>query len=135
QKSESMRWIAGSSPAMTNECASLALDAGLADDRPPLVDLGLVEGRECLRRLLRARKHVLAEIGEALAHGGVGQRLDDDAVEPCYDLLWRALGRPDGFPEGQVESGQAGFVDGRDLGRGRPAWVGPPRRRPAARCP
>src|SRR5262245_62247182 len=103
-----IRWIAGSSPAMTNECASLALDAGLADDRPPLVDLGLVEGGERLRRLLRARKHVLAEIGEALAHGGLVQRLDDDRVEPCHDLLWRALGRPDGLPERQVESRSEG---------------------------
>src|SRR5262245_66490922 len=87
---------------------SLALDTRLADDRPPLVDLGLVEGGERLRRLLRARKDVLAEIGEALAHGGLVQRLDDDRVEPCHDLLWRALGRPAGLPERKGEARAAG---------------------------
>ena len=52
-------------PGLT--AALLRLDAGLLDDRPPLVDLGLVPGSERLRRLLFARRHFEAEIVEPLA--------------------------------------------------------------------
>src|SRR5688572_18615305 len=51
----------------------LRLDAGGPDDRPPLVDLALVERRESLRRLLLAGRDVEAEIGEARAHHGIRQ--------------------------------------------------------------
>ncbi len=43
---------------------SLHLDSRRSDDRPPLLDLGLVVGAMRLRRLLVAREDVLAEIGE-----------------------------------------------------------------------
>src|SRR5215469_11800241 len=49
-----------------------ALDVRGFEDRPPLLDLGLVVGRECLRILILARRNFLAEIGEPLAHAGIG---------------------------------------------------------------
>src|SRR5262249_44065822 len=57
------------------------LDVRGLEDRPPLLDLGLVVGRERLRILILARRNVLAEIAEPLAHASIGQGVDNGAIE------------------------------------------------------
>src|SRR5262249_43253349 len=42
------------------------------DERPPLVDLGLVKRGEGLRRHLLARGEILAQLGETLRDGRIG---------------------------------------------------------------
>src|SRR5262245_49444950 len=75
--------------AATVHCrvGSLALDVGRLDDRPPLLDFGLVKGGEPVRRLLLARGDVETELGEARAHRRIGEDLHHRAVELCDDLL------------------------------------------------
>ena len=53
------------------------LDPGCLDQRPPLLDLCFLVRAKRFRRLLLARRNILAEISEALAHGRVGKRLDN----------------------------------------------------------
>src|SRR5436190_24265627 len=67
-----------------SECAQcshsgelLRLDVRGLDDRPPLLDLGLVVGSERLLRLLLAWRQLLALIEESLPHRRIGQRLHD----------------------------------------------------------
>ena len=60
-------------PEMPNGGPDLfSLDVRGFEDRPPLLDLGRVVGRERLRILILARRNFLAEIGEPLAHAGIG---------------------------------------------------------------
>src|SRR6516162_205230 len=60
-------------PEMPNDEPDLfSLDVRSFEDRPPLLDLGAVVGRERLRILILARRNFLAEIGEPLAHAGIG---------------------------------------------------------------
>ena len=60
-------------PEMPNDAPDLfSLDVRGFEDRPPLLDLGAVVGRERLRILILARRNFLAEIGEPLAHAGIG---------------------------------------------------------------
>src|SRR5438045_996824 len=47
---------------------SFRLDVRRLDDRPPLLDLGLLLGGERLWRLLLARPDSLAQVGEPLAY-------------------------------------------------------------------
>ena len=54
------------------EADLFALDVRGFEDRPPLLDLGGVVGGERLRILILARRNFLAEIGEPLAHAGIG---------------------------------------------------------------
>src|SRR5215813_4449289 len=61
--------------------ASFALDVGGFQDRPPLVDLGLVELSKALRRLLLARRNVEPELGQAGADRWIGQRFDHRAIQ------------------------------------------------------
>ena len=70
-----------------NLAPSFRLDIRCLDDRPPLLDLGLVKGSECLRRLLLARRNLLAQIGEPLANGRIGQGFDNRAIERGDDVL------------------------------------------------
>src|SRR5512144_1034 len=70
------------------------LDVSRLDDRPPLLDLGLVKSGQRLRRLFLARRDHVTEFREPLPHGWIGQRLDDGAIEPVNDLLGRAFGSP-----------------------------------------
>jgi len=56
-------------------------DAGLFDDRPPLVDFGLVQGGEHLRRLLGGRENLLAKVVEARTHRRLGQGRDNGRIE------------------------------------------------------
>src|SRR5262245_843881 len=98
--------------------ASLALDVRRLDDRPPLLDFGLLEGGQRLRRLLLARRHFEPEFGKAPTHGRIGQGLHDRRVEPVYDILRRALGHPESIPKRGVKTLQPGLVHGCDIGCG-----------------
>ena len=89
------------------------------------VDLGLVPDGERLRRLLIARRHVEAEIVEALLHRRVGHRFHRRRVQPRDDILRRALRHPQPVPQRHVEAGQARLLRGRNVGRRRePLGVG-----------
>src|SRR5712691_13526185 len=54
---------------------SLDLDVRRPDDRPPLLDLGLVLVAKRLRGLLLGRRNLLAEIGQPRAHRRIGERI------------------------------------------------------------
>src|SRR5262249_3217294 len=60
---------------------SFAPDIGCLNNRPPFVDLGLVEFAERLRGLLIARENRLTEIGELRADGRIGQGIHDRRIE------------------------------------------------------
>src|SRR5258705_8210183 len=77
---------------------SFRLDVRCRDDWLPLRDLGLVIGRKSLRRLLLARRKLLAEIGEMLPHGRVGQGLNDRRIELRERVLRRIPRRPKPMP-------------------------------------
>src|SRR5262245_42060472 len=61
---------------------SLPLDVGGPDDRPPLLDLGALEGRERLHRLLLGRRNLLAHVDEPPADRRIVHRRDRGSVEP-----------------------------------------------------
>src|SRR5262249_4576535 len=69
-----------------------SLDIRGLNDRPPLLDLGLVVGIERLRRLLFARRKLHADVSEAPLGGGVGEGGRDRGVESGDDRLGRAPG-------------------------------------------
>src|SRR2546430_5746438 len=96
---------------------SLGFDVGCPDQRPPLLDLGLVERGERLRGLLLAGWYLLAEIDQAPAHGRIGQRIHGGGRQPVDDVGWRALRHPHAVPGRDVHPGCAGLVHGRDVGR------------------
>ena len=60
----------------------------------------------------------MAEVGEPLAHGRVGERGHNRIVELRADLLGRALGRPQAIPEGKAQSRGADLVDGGNMEAG-----------------
>src|SRR5690349_1298438 len=91
------------------------------DDGPPLFDLSHVVGGERLRRLLVARPDVLPLGGVALLHGRVGERADDGGIELSDDVFRCSLWRPQSVPVRDVQAGNAGFVDGWNIGREVPA--------------
>src|SRR5258706_589906 len=104
--------------AMSRACTRLLhLDSGRLDDGPPLLDLGLVQRAQRLRRLLRAREDVLAEAGEARAHLRIGQRGDDRRIELRGHVLRRRLRQPQRVPAREVELGQPRLVHRRNVGR------------------
>jgi hypothetical protein len=76
------------------------------DDWPPFVDLRLLQHCERLRRLLFAWKNLHSEIGQLLANILIRQRVSYRGIERRNDLLWRALGREDGVPARQIETGR-----------------------------
>src|SRR4051812_44003212 len=96
---------------------SLRLDAGSLDDRPPFVDLRLVERQQRLRRALLGRENVLGEIDQLLLDPRIGERLGGGVVELGNDRLRCALGRPQRMPEREVETRQTRFVGGRNFRR------------------
>src|SRR5215471_19537294 len=94
-------------------------DVGRFYQRPPLFDLGLLVGKKRFRRLLRARRNVLAQLlDEPLAHGWVGHSLDDRRIELVDDGSRGGPGRPQRRPHRDVESRESGLVDRRQFGRG-----------------
>jgi hypothetical protein len=94
---------------------SFALDVRRLDDRPPFFDLGLVVRGERLRRLLLARKNLLAQTGEPRTHVRIGERLHDRGVELADDGLGRSFRRKQRKPPGNVNSRQPGLVNGRNI--------------------
>src|SRR6516225_7741580 len=87
------------------------------DDGPPLLDLGLVKGRERVWRLLLARDNMLAKVSQPLAHRRIGQPIQDRRIELADDILRRALRSPNRIPDRRVELGQSGLVRRRDVWR------------------
>jgi hypothetical protein len=63
-------------------------------DRSPFLDFGFLVGAEGFWRLSVARKNLLPEVGESLAHCRIGQGVYDGAIKRADDALWRTLGRP-----------------------------------------
>ena len=57
------------------------LDVGRLNDRPPFLELALVQDGKRLGCLLVRREYFLAETGEAQTHGRIGQRFYDRRVE------------------------------------------------------
>jgi hypothetical protein len=70
---------------------SLRLDASCLDDRPPLLDFGVLQGGERLRRLLLARRKLKPKIGEAGTHKRIGHRIHSSGIELGDDIIRGAL--------------------------------------------
>src|SRR5215468_10532277 len=96
----------------------LRLDIRRLDDRPPLSDLGGLQRSQCLGRELVGREQLLAKLTQPLAHGRIGERAPRGGVELQDHVARRAFRRPQAAPVRDVESREARFVDGRDVGRG-----------------
>jgi hypothetical protein len=60
---------------------SFSFDPSFLDDRPPFLDLGLLQGAKCLGCLLVARKNLLPEIGETALHCRISQGFDDGGIQ------------------------------------------------------
>src|SRR5712675_477246 len=73
---------------------SFRLDVRRLDDRPPLLDLGLLLGGERLWRLVLVRPDSLAQVSEPLAYRRIGQGLHDGDMKAGDDILRCAFGRP-----------------------------------------
>src|SRR6185295_11481019 len=84
--------IAGNSRWPDAACL-FALDVGGLENRPPLVDLGLEEFCQALRRLLLAGRNVEPKLGQARAYRRIGQRFDHRTIEFADHLIGRALRR------------------------------------------
>src|ERR1700730_2482082 len=67
--------------------ASLRLDVGRLHDRPPFLEFGLVKRGKTLGCLLLARRDDMTKVGETLAHGRIGQRIDQRGVKCCTELF------------------------------------------------
>ena len=80
-----------------------------------------MKGAQPLRRLLLARRDLDTQLGQVLAHGRIGERLDHGAVELRHDIGGRALGCPQAMPERQVKPRYPCFIDGGNIGRRGPA--------------
>src|SRR5574342_111 len=84
--------------------ASVGVDTGLLDDRPPLVDLRLQVRGERGGRGLVYRVGLRAEIGEALVDRFVLQRGLQRGDEFVDGRLGRALGRIQAVPDADLEA-------------------------------
>src|ERR1700704_7109100 len=101
-------WMPGTRPGMTSPClcvSILGLDAVLADDRGPLVDLGLELGGERLRG--RADHHD-AELFELVLERRLGQECGGVRVHPGDDRRRRFCRHEEAIPGRDVEDGHAG---------------------------
>src|ERR1700722_13696606 len=101
------------------DLALLALHAGVLDDRPPLLGFGFLIGSQRFGRLLVARRDHLTELSELMLDLRVGECFHNSEIEPGLDLARRSPGDPEAVPDVDVETGQTGLVDRRDIGRGR----------------
>src|SRR5262245_15650267 len=103
---------------------SLRFDASRLDDRPPFLDLGLVESSQSLWRMLVVWHNLVAQLCKPPARHGVGQSRDDRRVELADHFPRRALRSPNRTPDRSVEPGQSSLVCSRDIryyGRAAPA--------------
>src|SRR5262249_56050913 len=88
----------------------LCLDARRLDDRPPFLDLGLVEGSQPLRHLLVAWHNLITQVYKPLAGRGIGQSLHHRRVELADDPLRRAFWNPNPTPNPTVEPRQSPLI-------------------------
>jgi len=65
------------------------------------------------------KRLVLAEFAEPLLHGWIAECVLDSSVEFQDHVARRILGRPESAKVRNVKSGQACFIHGRDVRRGR----------------
>ena len=77
----------------------------------------LWKARERLRRLLLARRDLLAEVGEPLPHRRIGERLTTAALSLAITSVGVPFGTQKPYQTDDVEARQAGLVDRRDVGR------------------
>ena len=84
---------------------SLALDPGRPDDRPPFPDLGSLIGAQRFRSLLLNGGNLQRQIGEPLAHGGIGQCLACRGRESRDNIRSGTLQCPEALPNGHIEAG------------------------------
>src|SRR5664279_4722671 len=80
------------------------LNIGGLYNGPPLIDLRLLEGAKCLRRLLLEREYFLRKTNELLARRRARECLHQRVIELNDNVLGRALWHPDCVPEGEVEA-------------------------------
>src|SRR5262245_35414195 len=99
-------------------------DIGSPDDRPPLLDLGLLVGGERGWCLLLATRDHQPKIGQAFPHVCIGQGVDDCAIERANDLLRRALRHPQAMPKRDVHARRADLVHSRNVRERGPAGFG-----------
>src|SRR5262249_41991583 len=78
---------------MGYESGLLRFDAGLLDDWPPFLDLGLLIGIKRLRRLPLAVGNFKALLGGALLYSRTAHRAHGRGIELADDVLRRAPGR------------------------------------------
>src|SRR5262249_22288566 len=100
---------------MGYENGLLRFDAGLLDDRPPFLDLGLLIGTKCLRRLPLALRNFKALLDEALTYSRTAQRAHGAGIELADDVLRRAPGRKKASQKRKVKHWQSRLVHGRDI--------------------
>src|SRR3989442_4918959 len=77
---------------------SFSLDPCRLDDRPPLLNLGLLQRGNRFGRPLLARGNFASKVSKLLNDARVGQRACDGTVELANDILRRALGRENPIP-------------------------------------
>src|SRR6476661_8682385 len=87
------RAAARPAPAIESSLLLLSLDTGFANDRAPLVHLGLQIGRKRFRRLLLGRRNLQALVSDTLTHRRIRHRRLERRVELRHRLLRRALRR------------------------------------------
>src|ERR1043165_5191065 len=92
------------------QVVSLRRDAGLLDDRPPFLDLGLVEGSESLRSLLFALRNLVTKAGQSLTDPRISQGSPDCSVELGNDVLRRPLWHKERQPSRDVEPRQSRLI-------------------------
>src|SRR5215813_4594782 len=105
----------GSPPSPCWKSKLFRLDAGRLDDRPPLLDLSLMERGERLRRLLLRRHDLLAKVGEPLADSRFGERINGGGVEPPDDIPGCAFRSKQRVPDGAIEARQSGLIHRRNV--------------------
>ena len=66
---------------------SLRFDPPLFDDRPPLVDVGVLRSGEGLRRLSVAREHLKAEFAKAGLRYQIGECIDRSRIQLFDDVF------------------------------------------------
>src|SRR5262245_57585706 len=106
-------WMRGTSPRMTIH--SIDLDLGILDDFFGFRHLVVSVFGEVLAgradRLEAERAQTLFDVGEL-------QRPGDLALQPGRDIGGEIFRSPQGIPRHELEAGDAGFRDRRNLGRG-----------------
>jgi adenylate cyclase len=78
--------------------SSFRLDPEFLDERPPFLDLGLLECGERFRRPLFAWENLIPDIGKPRWHRRIGQSLDGGRVQPVDYLLGRTFWRKKPLP-------------------------------------